>query len=115
MNPHILLGAAVPFLLGTIVYIGRRFRASFGMLILTPLFAALGAAWAVAPDFPRVFGFHQFYNQIHTDPRINMFLWHYDIDRVEVESRWYGVVFVLLFACLIAAAWRELHLREKED
>ena len=110
----LLIGAAIPFLVGLLVYISRRFRAGFRLLILTPVFTALGMAWASAPDLPRVLGFHDFYNQLHTDPRINIFFWHYTIDRIETESPVYAMGFMLLFVAFILAAWRELRLAEGE-
>ena len=114
MNPHLLIGAAVPFLAGLVVYTCRRFRAGFRLLILTPVFTGLCMAWASAPDIPRVLGFHDFYIQIHTDPRINIFFWHYTIDRVETESPFYVAAFVLLCVAFVLAAWRELYLAERK-
>ena len=111
---HLLLGAAIPFLLGALIYGIRRFRASFWMLILIPCAMAMSMLWAVAPDLPRLFGFHSLYDRLSRDPRCNIFFWHYRIDLTETEWTGYAVGFVLLFVAVILAAWRELHLTEKE-
>lgn len=110
---QLLLGASIPFLVGVLIYLCRGFRASFGMLVVMPFSMALGMIWAVAPDLPRLFGFYDLYMRLSLDPRCDIFFWHYSIDRIETDSRWYAVGFVLLFIAIIGAAWRELHLAEK--
>lgn len=112
---QLLLGSAIPFLVGVVIYLARGFRASFHMLVILPFLMALGMAWAVAPDLPRLFGFHDLYMRLSLDPRCDIFFWHYTIDRIETDSRWYAVGFVSLFAALIAAAWRELYLEERDS
>jgi len=111
---HLLLGAAIPFAIGVLIYALRRFRASFWMLILIPSAMAVSMLWAVAPDVPRLLGYHSLYDRLSRDPRCNIFYWHYRIDLTETESAWYAVGFVLLFVAVILAAWRELYLAERE-
>ncbi len=111
---HALLGAAIPFLLAAGVYTWRGGRAGLPMLIGVPLLMAVGALWASAPDLPRVLGMQELYLRLAADPRMDLFLWHYHIDQVEVESRWYAVGIVALAAGVILAAWHELRRLEKD-
>jgi len=110
---QIVLGAAIPFILAGMIYIARRGRASFWMLIVTPFFMILSALWAIAPDIPRLFGYHVYYNKIALDPRCDIFLWHYTIDKTETDSVIFFPVFVLLGMSLLMAVWREIYLTER--
>jgi hypothetical protein len=114
MNPHLLVGAALPFLIGIVLYLCGRFRASFRMLVVIPLSIALCMTWAIAPDFTKLFGRMDLYYAVHRDPRIDIFFWHGSIDKIEKETPLCVLGFVLLFIAIIVAAWRELHLAEKE-
>ncbi len=109
---HALLGAAIPFVLAAAVYAWRGGRAGLPTLVLVPLLMAVGALWASAPDLPRAAGMHDLYLRLSLDPRMDMFLWHYSIDQIETESRWHAVGLVVMAACTIAAALRELKRRE---
>jgi hypothetical protein len=112
---HILLGASVPFVIGAIIYMCKGLRAPLPMLIIIPVCMALGALWAVAPDLPRLFGMQELYMRLYLDPRCNIFLWHYKIDRIETEDALRStVVLVIMTAIMMFAAWRELDLAEKE-
>lgn len=110
---HALLGAALPFLVAALFYVRRGGRAGLPALVVVPLLMAAGALWASAPDLPRAVGLHDLYLRLSMDPRMDIFLWHYTIDTIETESRWYAVGLVVMAAGLIAAALRELHRREK--
>jgi hypothetical protein len=112
---HLLLGAAIPFAIGVLIYVIRRFRAAFWMLITIPLCMAVCMLWAVAPDLPRFFGFYGLYSRLYLDPQCDICFWHYRIDLIETESPWHAVGFALLFVAIILAAWRELYLAEKEN
>ena len=112
---HVDLGAFIPFVIALVIYVVRGFRASFLMLVLTPEFMAFGALWASGPDIFRVIGRHDLYNRLMLDPRCNIFLWHYSIDRVEggtPDSPWFVLALLVMLAALLAAAWRELYLAE---
>ena len=109
---HVLLGASIPFAIAALIYVMRGCRAGLVMLILTPLAMALLATWAVAPDLPRVLGFHGLYMRLYLDPRMDIFFWHYSIDQVETESRGYAVGIALEALALLAAAVRE-HFRDE--
>jgi len=109
---QILLGASFPFVLGLLVYLLRRCRASLSMLILTPIVIAFSCIWAVVPDLPRLVGRYDIYSRYAMDPRCNIFYWHYTIDMTESDSSLYGLGLVLLFLALVAAAWRELRIEE---
>jgi hypothetical protein len=111
---QILLGASLPFLVGAIIYAFRRFRATFGMLILVPLVMLLSAVWAIVPDIPRALGMQDLYIRMAQDPRCDIFFWHYTIDLRESDSRWYAVGFIVMVALVMFAAWRELRFRERE-
>jgi hypothetical protein len=110
---QVVIGAAIPFVLAALYYACRRFRASLGFLILAPVFMALGALWAIAPDLPRAVGRMDLYLRYANDPRTDIFFWHYTIDRIETDAIWYTPGFILMLLCLLAVAWRELHLRER--
>lgn len=109
---QLLLGAAIPFCAAAVVYAVRGGRAGLGLLIGTPVTMAACAIWAVVPDLPRFVGLHALYLRLSMDPRMNMFFWHYSIDRTETDSPWYAAGFALLAAALLLAAWRELCARE---
>jgi len=112
---HMLLGALIPFLAAIAVYTWRGFRASIPLLIITPVFMTMTMTWAVAPDLPRLFGMTDLYYTLMREPRCDIFFWHYSIDKIETASAWYPALFVLMWALLLFAAWRELFLREKEN
>jgi len=111
---HFLYGASIPFALGALIYFLRGCRANLAMLILVPLAMGALAVWASAPDIPRMLGFHDLYMRIHQDPRINIFLWHYTLDQIEVESSWYGVGIALEAAAVMGVAFRQLFLEESK-
>ncbi|MFC1497829.1 hypothetical protein ACFLS1_05045 [Verrucomicrobiota bacterium] len=110
---QILLGVSFPFVAALIVYAIRRGRTSVRILILVPVCMTISALWAIAPDIPRLLGFSDLYNRLASDPRCDIFFWHYSIDLMEINSPWYTAGFVLILLCLLTAAWRELYLREK--
>jgi hypothetical protein len=110
---QLLFGAAIPFAIGAVIYIAKGLRAGIGMLIAVPVFMAVTMLWAVAPDLPRLFGMGRLYQELSLDARCNIFFWHYSIDRIESNSVIYPVLFVLMWALLLGAAWRELYLRER--
>jgi hypothetical protein len=110
---QLLIGAAFPFSIALIVYLARRARAGVAALVLTPLAMGLCALWAVVPDLPRLLGMHDLYFRLANDPRTNMFFWHYSIDRIEIDSSLYHAGLLLMACGLLAAAWRELYLRER--
>ena len=111
---QVLLGSAIPFVIATAWYCLRRFRATFAMLVVTPLFMLLGTLWAVAPDLPRMFGMHDLYSRLARDPRTDIFLWHYTIDKIETDSSLYHAGLMLMGLLLLLAAWRELNRSEFE-
>ena len=106
---QLALGAFIPFALIAAAYARRRCRASFAMLLLTPALMAMGAVWAVVPDIPRLLGWHDLYMRLASDPRCDIFFWHYTIDQIEQVSSWYAVAVVAMLAALLMAAWRELN------
>jgi hypothetical protein len=112
-----ILGATIPLVLALAVYLGLRCRAPIWLLIVTPLAMVICAIWAVVPDIPRLIGFHALYRSLASDPRTNIFFWHYSIDQIEAAhldamTPFFNACFALLIAALLAAAWRELHLAE---
>ena len=107
------LGASIPFAIGAVIYLVRRCRISLRGLVMLPVCMLLSVTWAIAPDIPRLLGMTLLYNRLTHDPRCDIFLWHYTIDRMESDSSLFLPVLVLLGACLLAAAWREIHLAEE--
>ena len=112
---QMLLGSAIPFVVIALWYAARRGRASLPLLIGAPLWMGLGALWAVVPDLPRLIGAHDLYHRLAKDPRTDIFFWHYTIDRIETDSSLYHVGLIVMGLLLLAAAWRELSLREGES
>jgi len=117
---QLILGAATPLVLAIVVYLARRCRAPFWLLVLTPPAMAVCAIWAVLPDLPRLIGLQSLYTRLSQDPRSDIFFWHYSIDRIEAArldamTPFFNAVFALLVAALLAAAWRELHLAERRS
>ena len=111
---QILLGAALPFLIAAVIYAWRGCRASLPMLILTPVWMVFGALWAIAPDLPRLAGHYELYHRLSRDPRMDIFFFHYTIDRLEIDSPLYHAGLVLMFVLLLGAALREIRKREGE-
>ena len=112
---QLLLGASIPFGIGLVIYLARGLRASLFSLLATPLAMALGMVWAVAPDLPRLWGDGKLYTKLSFDPRCDVFLWHYSIDKMETDSAWFYIGFVIVFASLLFAAWRELNRAETRE
>ncbi len=112
---HVLLGVAIPLIPALAAYLIRGCRASFRMLILTPFLMAVAAAWAAAPDIPRLLGMHDLYARLEFEPRCDIFFFHYTIDLKETVSSLYGAGLILVLAGLLFAAWRELYLAERKE
>lgn len=110
---QVLIGSSIPFAAAMLLYLLRRGRAGFAFLLLTPAAMLLGALWAEVPDLPRLLGNHRLYNQWSNDPRMDIFFWHYSIDRIETDSSWYAVGLLLMALILIGIAWRELARKER--
>jgi hypothetical protein len=111
---QIVIGALGPFLIAACMYVARKARASFTLLVAAPLSMAAGAIWAVVPDIPRALGMETLYGRLARDPRIDIFFMHYTIDRIEGESILYTVAFVGMALSVFVVAWREVWLRERE-
>jgi hypothetical protein len=111
---QIVMGASLPFILAALIYLVRRGRVGLAWLIWTPGAMILCATWAVVPDLPRLFGMHDLYTKMAHDPRTDIFMWHYTIDRIEQDSPLFLVGFVTMALSLIITAWRVLHRRESE-
>lgn len=110
---QVLLGAAIPFVIALLIYTVRGFRASERMLWVTPLAMCVCGVWAIVPDIPRLLRMETLYLKLAADPRMNIFLFHYNIDQWEGEHpAAYNVAFMVMFLCLVAAAWRELRKKE---
>lgn len=110
---QILLGMSFPLSLFFIIYLARNCRAPFWMLVWGPFFMCISALWAIAPDLPRLWGNHRLYSRLATDPRCNIFFWHYTIDITEIDSPWFTAVFMIFLTALLFIAWRELYITEK--
>lgn len=110
---QLLLGAGLPYLVAAVIYFRRGWRASPRILVVAPAIMVAGALFAVVPDMPRLVGNTELYGRLHHTPIGDLFLLHRTIDRVEIDSPAYLFGFVLMGLSLIAAAWRELALREQ--
>ena len=85
------------------------------MLVGTPLLMAGTVFWAVIPDLPRLLGMQDLYFKMSLDPRCNIFLWHYSIDRVEKDSPWFLAGVLVIMVSMLAATWRELRIAEEAN
>ena len=110
---QMLLGAAIPYLIGIIIFCAKKFRAGFTMLITVPVVMALGALWAIAPDLPRFFGATSLYSKLSQDPRCDIFFWHYTIDKIETDSNLYPALMVVMILSITWVAWHELRISEE--
>lgn len=110
---QVLIGSAIPFTVAMLAYLLRRGRAGLPFLLATPAAMLLGALWAEIPDLPRLAGHHALYSRWANDPRMDLFFWHYSIDRIETDSSWYAVGLLLMAAILLGIACRELARRER--
>lgn len=109
---QLLLGACFPFAAGLIYYALRKGRASFAALTVLPLSMLASMIWAIAPDFPRLFGFKDLYYKLALDHRCNIFYWHYSIDLIEKDSPLYSLGFALIAGSMLFAVWREIRISE---
>ncbi len=110
---QLLLGASFPFAAAVVYYLFKKCRASFRALLLFPSLMLLSMLWAIAPDLPRLFGHRDLYYRLATDPRCNIFYWHYSIDLAETDSPLYALGFALIAACMLLAVWREIRAEER--
>ena len=99
MLNQLLIGASFPFAVALLLYIVRRGRASWAMLIWFPVLTVASAVWAIVPDIPRFLGMSNLYLRLSHDPRCDLFYWHYTIDLAEHDSPLYAVGFMLMVAC----------------
>lgn len=111
---QILLGASAPLFVVLLLYARAGCRASDRLLLGGPLAIGAGATWAVIPDFPRLWGALQFYNDLHHHPHCWIWFNHCRIDKVEVDTPLWTLLFMALGATVVTIAWRELTLRERE-
>jgi len=112
---QIVIGAAIPYLVGALIFFVRKARASMTLLVFAPLAMAACAIWAVAPDMPRALGMDGLYGRLANDPRTNIFFMHYTIDKLETDSILYTVAAVLMAISVFVVAWREVWLTEREE
>lgn len=112
---HVLVGAALPYLVCAALYVRRGFRASTALLIVGPLVMAVFGLWAVLPDIPRALGMDDLYYRFHRNPKSDLFFFHHTIDhRLQEVMLPYTVGFVMLGLSVLFVAWRELREREAE-
>jgi len=115
---QLILGAAIPLSLSLLIYMLHRCRAPMWLLVLTPPAMGFCAMWAVAPDIPRIIGWHSLYEKMQI-PLSDIFFWHYSIDKIEAAhldsmTPLFNTFFALLLIALLFVAWRELSLAEKQ-
>lgn len=113
MVNQLLIGAAIPYLAGLLIYFLRQGRAGLFFITLWPLSMVFGALWAIIPDIPRLLGMYDLYIRLSNDPRMDIFFWHYTIDRIEDYSPWYNALWVLIAYTLFAVILREIHRLEQ--
>jgi hypothetical protein len=112
---QIMLGMSAPLALYLIAYFARGARASMRMLVLWPLAMLASGTWAVIPDFPRLWGDQLWYTDLHHHRHCWIWFNHCRIDKVEVDSPLWILMFVGIAVTMIAIAWRELARAERGD
>jgi len=81
--------------------------------MILPFVVALFVLWALIPDIPRVFGLTSLYFKMAADTRMNIFLFHYNIDQSEEYDPFlYAVLAVLLVAVQVLTL---ISLKKSED
>jgi len=111
---HLLTGAALPFVIGLIVYSVHCGRISIAGLIIWPITVLFGMLWAVMPDVPRVLGFRDLYMKLSVDPRCDLFFGHYSMDLVESDTPLFAIPVVVMCGLMLFIAYRELLILESE-
>lgn len=110
---HIVVASIIPFTLWLLIYICKRCRTSLASLIAFPCLMAACSLWALIPDLPRLFGLHRLYAEHRADPRCDIFFWHYSIDLVDRDMLLPCAVLTVMAVLIFFAAWREIHLAER--
>ncbi len=114
---HLVIGMTFPFLLGCAAYLLGGCRAGWRLLVGVPVAMGVCGCWALVPDLPLLLGLSDLYFRLDRDPRIDIFFWHYTLDRWE-DCGWEGapwnlVGLALMLLAVSAAAVRELQQRER--
>jgi len=108
-----IFGAMFPFAVGAVVYACRGFRGSLRFFVILPTLMFGCGLWAVVPDVPRLLGAQSMYERLAGMKWTDVFFLHHTIDRIEVDSPWYSVVFVVLCLSMLFSLWREVRIRER--
>lgn len=115
---HVLTGAALPFCVCVAIYVARGGRAGPRLLVLGPLAMLASGFVAIVPDLPRLWGDQALYVDWHHRWWCTWAWGHcwYDRPANDAIDGWAGwaVLFVAAGAVILAAAWRELALRERD-
>jgi hypothetical protein len=113
---EVLVGAALPLLVCVAIYLAHRGRAGWKLLVFGPLAMLVSGVIGVIPDLPRMFGHVDLYYRWHHSSWCNLCWGHCWIDARPRLDDWPGwpVVGILTGAMVLAAAYRELVLAERE-
>lgn len=113
---HVLLASALPLAIFFVSWWRRGRRTSARALVWLALGAMGSSAWAVVPDLPRLWGDLEYYVELHHRSYCNAWWLHCAIDaRDDIDSSMlFPALFVLAAAAVLAVAWRELRLLERE-
>ena len=84
---HVVVGAALPFLICALIYAKRR-RAGMGLLVLGPFAMLVSGVIAVAPDLPRLWGDQEKYVAWHHRSWCNLSWGHCWIDKHDAIENW---------------------------
>ena len=95
----------------------RGRRTSVRALLFLALGCAASGVWAVIPDTPRLWGDLAYYVELHHRSYCNVWWGHCAIDaREDIDSSMlFPVLFVLAAVAVLAVAWNELRVREREQ
>jgi hypothetical protein len=112
---EVLVGAALPLAICLAIYVARRGRAGWKLLVLGPLAMMVSGMIGVIPDFPRLFHHTDTYFAWHRSRWCNLAWGHCWIDARPRIDDWAGwpAVAIVVGGLVIGAAYRELWLAER--
>jgi len=110
---QIVLGMSLPFAICAALYLKQRGMLGWRILIGAPLAMLAGGAWAIVPDFPRLWGDLVWYTDLHHHPHCWIWFNHCHIDRNETDSPLWIALFLAMTCSALAAVWREIARSER--
>lgn len=102
MNQFVI--GMIPFFLIMIIrFFLKRFKLEIKELILHLSLMLLSGLWAIIPDLPRVIGMNKLYIKLSKTEWINIFWFHYSIDKAESGNFIYAYFIFIIIATVSTA------------